>query len=290
MSDSVVNQENPELLLATIAIRSKIESLIIKGEYNGLLDFIATNPDLATFEQNNQFCDMITRTCRFRLDEDSYQHIMASLKAELEASMRIESERIETVKDANGKEIVKYHGDDGTVIIDNSYSDTPLEDQLSDTQLIAMQDKYRGLQPPTTEELMAGMMGTKKIEIEATDITTLNVGALSGSEQELATVAKAVHEQGDNVVQVDFENNNLIVGDSAQVVTVQKDDEGALALHTAEQIGTNTEDIAEKEKAKTKVKTMDQPRLLDEAGISTAIIMALLTGLFIGLIFLNLFG
>lgn len=277
--------------LITLAVKNKIKNFITPDLYHDLDDFIKDNPTFEDFKKNAKFDDAYRRALNWNsvtLTEEEYQQILSELKAELEEKMRLEKDKITTTK-ANGKEIATFTKDDGTVIaVDNSHGDKPIDEQLKD-----MQEKYSRFRQDgntNTEELMEFAQNEVKEAPSFEDADKINTGSLSQENAEKAEVAKDYQAQTDNSdVSVDLENG--IILDQGTVLEIQHTDEGYEVVAPDESIGEQAEELSADgpTKAKVKQKTLGKRNPLKQAGFSDAIILALLTGMFIGLAILNIY-
>lgn len=277
--------------LARLAVKNKIKSFIAPDLYRDLDDFIKDNPTFEDFKRRAKFNEAYRRALNWdthSLTEDEYQQILSELKAELEEKMKIEKDKINTVT-ANGKEVSTYKKDDGSVIaVDNSYSDKPITDQLEDIQ--KKYSRFRQDGNTNTEELMEFAQEEIKPEPAFQVVDEVNEASLNSTDAEIAGVAKAYQAQADGEVSVNLEDGLLL--DQGTVLEIKSTDEGyAIAAPDAtvgeEQAGDTLEaDTPVLEKAKQKTLKRNP---FKQAGFSDAILLALLTGMFIGLALLNIY-
>lgn len=275
--------------LVTLAVKNKIKSFIAPDLYRDLDDFIKDNPTFEDFKKRARFNEAYRRALNWdthSLTEEEYQQILTELKAELEEKMKIEKDKITTVT-ANGKEVSTYQKDDGTVIaVDNSYGKKPITDQLEDIQ--KKYSRFRQDGNTNTEELMEFAQEEIKPETTFQEVKDIKKDSLNEKDANLAKVAEEYQEQSNSTVEVNLEDGLLL--DQGSVLEIQSTDEG-YAIVTPEDNTNNNEEVLEAEGAtleKAKQKTLRR-NPLKQAGFSDAIILALLTGMFIGLALLNIY-
>ena len=264
--------------LAYIAMKNKIQAVISSGIYKDLDEFFADTPDFATFQIRSHMNNTIRRACNFQLDEEDYQQIIIELRAELEEKLRIDHDNITTVN-VNGQEIATYKDDDKIIVINNTYADKSVDAQLGD-----LQDKYvKFREPDATMDMMKYLQDEIKPVPEFTTLPNVDTSSLSSDEQEVAEVAEAYQKESEGIIKVDFANRLLMDGDG-QVLPIEERD-GTYDVYTPDTVESNE---VSKTKGAQKRKVKPKPHL-KQAGISSAIAMALLSGLFMGIIFLSLF-
>lgn len=274
--------------LQRLAIKNKIKSFITPDLYRDLDDFIKDNPTFEDFKRNAKFNDAYRRALNWgdaNISEEEYQQILSELKAELEEKMRLQTDRISTVS-ANGKEVSTLQKSDGSVItIDTSYGRKPIQEQLEDIQ--AKYSRFRQNGDTNTDEIMKYMENEVTPETEFQDVASVPTNSLGSDEAEMAAVAQSYQEAADGPVSIDFANKLLLDGD--QVLEMAKTDEGYV-VGAADTVEAQPEAVAEDtptlEKAKQKALTRTPYK---QAGFSSAILLALIAGMFMGLIILNLY-
>lgn len=273
--------------LVKVAVKNKIKSFITPDLYHDLEDFIKDNPTFEDFKRRAKFNEAYKRALNwdsYTLTEEEYQQILEELKAELEEKLRIEKEKITTVS-ANGKEVATLTKDDGSVIaVDNTYSGRPIEEELKDIQ--EKYSRFRQDGNTNTEELMEFMQEEIKPEPSFQAVSDLTSSSLNKEEEEKASVAQAYQAYTDSSVTVNLEDG--LIMDNGNILEIQQTEDG-YAVTTPETNGNTTaelEDNAVLDKApqKTLRKTP-----FKQAGFSDTILLALLTGMFIGLVILNIY-
>jgi len=271
--------------LAVLSVKNKIKNFITTDLYQDLDDFIKDNPTFEDFKRRAKFNDSYRRALNWNtlsLTEDEYQQILSELKAELEEKMRIQNDKINTVK-ANGKEVSTYQRDDGSVITVNNSNNKPIDEQLKD-----MQEKYSRFRQDAntnTEELMEHMEEEITPETSFHNVTELNQNSLNEEESKIAEVAQAYQASSEGPVTVDLENR--LIMDEGNILEIQQTDQG-YAVTSPEQTQDNSEVKSTETPTKAKQKTLIM-NPFKQAGFSDAIILALLTGMFIGLLLLNIY-
>jgi len=236
--------------LAKLTIQNKIETYIATGKYSSLEEFVSKHPDLKTFQQTAQLKTTMT-AFGVNLTEEIYQDVLASMKPK---QPQIEEQL--TTSDVDGKEIVTYKSENTTIVVDDSYNNKPMIDQLAD-----LQEKYSSFRDPNSaEEMMEYMRDDIKPEPVFSPIISIDKSLLNSQEQQAIQIAEALAQESTDSVQIDLDRNLLI--HQGNIISVEEDE------------------IA-------KQKTLKQP-LLQQAGISSTVVLALLTGVFMGLTFLTL--
>ena len=274
--------------LISVAIKNKIKSFITPDLYRDLDDFIKDNPTFEDFKSRAKFNNAYRRALNwdsYTITEDEYQKILNELRAELNDKLRIEKEKISTVT-ANGKEIATYHKDDGTVIaVDNSYNNRPIESQMEDIQ--KKYSRFRQNGNTNTEEMMEYLQDEIKPEPTFQTLDDIGTGALNTDDNAKLEVAKTYQDITDESITVNLEDG--LIMDEGTILEIQKTDEG-YTIATPEDVEEtdkqNSEDevVLEKAPQKTLRKTP-----FKQAGFSDTILLALLTGMFIGLVILNIY-
>ena len=275
--------------LVKVAVKNKIRSFITPDLYHDLEDFIKDNPTFEDFKRSAKFNEAYRRALNwdsYTLTEDEYQQILEELKAELEEKMRIEKEKITTVS-ANGKEVATFQKDDGSVIaIDNTYGGRPIEQQLEDIQ--KKYSRFRQDGNTNTEELMEFVQEEVKPEPSFQAVGDLTVASLNNEESEKAAVAQAYQDGTDSTVAVDLEDG--VIMDNGNILEIEQTEDG-YTVTAPETVGGDATNklneeapILEKAPQKTLRKTP-----FKQAGFSDTILLALLTGMFIGLVILNIY-
>jgi hypothetical protein len=263
--------------MACMTAKNRIESIIKAGKYRDLEEFIKAHPDVKAFQDKTKSSTFIKSQWGYQLSEEDYQQLLVELQQELAERMRIAQERFSTVN-VNGKEITTYTSERGTTIVDNSYSNKSVADQLPD-----LQEKYKtfrdGNGQDKTDEMMDYMEARVKITPKFDNVINFPSTSLTGEEQEKAEVAEAYSANADGPVQVDIETGLMI--DKGQILSIEKSDGGYEIVNTEET------ELVKETPQKTKKKT--KKKKLRQAGFSSAVALALLTGLFMGLTFLNLY-
>lgn len=274
--------------LTRLAIKNKIKSFITPDLYRDLDDFIKDNPTFEDFKHNAKFNDAYRRALNWgddNISEEEYQQILSELKAELEEKMRLQTDRISTVS-ANGKEVSTLQKSDGSVItIDTSYGNQPIQKQLE-----AIQSKYSRFRQngaTNTEKIMEYMEDEVTPETEFQAVSSVEADTLGSDEAEMAAVAQSYQDNADGPVSIDFANKLLLDGD--HVLEMEKTDEGYV-VGAADAVEAQPETVAEDtptlEIAKQKTLTRNPYK---QAGFSSSILLALIAGMFMGLIILNLY-
>lgn len=271
--------------LVTLAVKNKIKNFITTDLYRDLDEFIKDNPTFEDFKQHAKSNELYRRALNCSpntITEDDYQQILSELRAELEEKMRIEKEKINTVY-VNGKEISTYKTDDGSVItVDNSYSKKTIPEQLEDIQ--KKYSRFRQNGDKNTIELMEYIEEEIKPEPNFQDVDDLSTSSLTQEDREKAAVAQAYQTSTDNEVTVNLEDGLIL--DNDKILEIHQNDTGYTVTAPNQVNGEmETEDTTlKKSPQKTLIK---QP--LKQAGFSDAILLALLTGMFIGLVVLNIY-
>lgn len=272
--------------LPILAIKNKIKSFITPDLYRDLDDFIKDNPTFEDFKRNAKFNDAYRRALNWGDDdisEEEYQQILSELKAELEEKMRLQTDRISTAN-ANGKEVSTIQQSDGSIItIDTSYSGKPIREQLEDIQ--AKYSRFRQNGETNTDELMEYMKNEVTPETEFQAVSSVKTDSLGSDEAEMAAVAQSYQGDAEGPVSIDFANKLLLDGD--QVLEMNKTDEGYV-VGAADTVEAQPEAVAEDTHTLAKQKTLTRTPY-KQAGFSSAILLALIAGMFMGLIILNLY-
>lgn len=274
--------------LARLAIKNKIKNFITPDLYRDLDAFIKDNPTFEDFKRRAKFNDSYKRALNWGSDnisEEEYQQIISELKAELEEKMALQKERISTVT-ANGKEVSTFQKDDGSIIsVDNSYGKKPITEQLEEIQ--SKYSRFRQGEATNTEEIMEYMEDEVKPENDFQDVSTISTASLNNDETEMAAVAQSYQASTDGEVSIDFANKLLL--DDGQVLEMEKTENG-YTIGAAEAVEGQPEPVMEEaptlEKAKQKTLTR---KPFQQAGFSSAVLLALIAGMFMGLILLNLY-
>lgn len=274
--------------LTRLAIKNKIKNFITPDLYRDLDDFIKDNPTFEDFKRRAKFNESYRRALNWGSDnisEEEYQQIISELKAELEEKMKIQKDRISTVT-ANGKEVSTFQKDDGSVIaVDNSYGKKPITEQLEEIQ--NKYSRFRQSETTNTEEIMEYMEEEVKPENDFQEVSTISTSSLNNEEREMAAVAQSYQSNTEGEVSIDFANKLLL--DDGQVLEMEKTEDGytvGAAETVDEKHETVTEDTPTLEKAKQKTLTRNP---FQQAGFSSAVLLALIAGMFMGLILLNLY-
>ena len=268
--------------LAFLTAKNKITEYMKEKGFLSLAEFIKENPDLKTFQEKTKLNNSIRRVWGLNVTEEDYQQVLDVLQQEFDEKLRIETERLSTVN-VNGKTITSYDGEKGKTIVDDSYSDKPMEEQL--VELRERYSKRFGVQDVeqatnNTEEMMDFMREEIKLEPEFNAVADITKESLSGKAKELAEVAEAYQDTTDNVVHVDFERG--LIMDEDQILSIEEREDG-YGVFSPEEIEPNEKKLAP-QKTLTKKKGPSK-----QAGFSSAVALALLSGLFMGLAFLNVY-
>lgn len=275
-----MNLEGKSLAIKTI--KNKIESFISSGIYADLEEFIKDNPDLQTFQEKTKLNNSLRRIWGYRITDEDYQKLLSELKNELEEKMKIVKDNLTTVQ-VNGKEITTYQDDNRQIIVDNSYAKKSVEDELPDLQ--QKYSKFRQNGVDNTSNMLQFMQEEIKPTPEFDGVSDLDQQSLSQQDAEIAKVAQSYQSTNDNIIQVDFENKLILDGDN--ILSIEKRDDGYGVFSPDE-----TETELEKEKQIETIshqKTLQRNPLRRQAGFSDAVILALLTGMLMGLAFLNIY-
>jgi hypothetical protein len=273
------NQKDSSKKLAIKTIKNKIGHFISSGIYSDLSEFISDNPNLAVFQDKTKLNNSLKKFWGYQITEEDYQLLLTELKAELEERLRIENEKITTTS-VNGKEIVTYDDGDRKIIVDNSYASISLEEQLP-----GLQEKYarfRQGESTNTVEMMEFMQDEIKPAPTLNAVNDIDVTSLSSQEVEMAAAAKAYQDTTDNVVQVDLIQG--IVEENGKIQSIEKRDDGYGVFSSDQQEDTKENTVAIKAPQKTLQRTPYK-----QAGFSDTLILALLTGMILGLLFINIY-
>lgn len=268
--------------LAIKTIKSKIESFISSGIYNDLDEFVKDNPDLKTFQEKTKLNNSLRRIWGYQVTDEDYQVLIVELKAELEEKMRIQKENLTTVQ-ANGREITTFDNGDKQIVVDNSYSNKSIDEQL-----ISLQEKYSRFRQNgnnNTEYMMEVMKEEIKPEPAFTNISDINTTNLTEDSAEIAAVAETYQKDSQDAIQVDLETG--LIFEDGQIRTIEKRETGYGVFSPVSE-----EEIQEKSHEQEKVpqKTLQRKtNPLKQAGFSDALILALLTGMVMGLAILNIY-
>jgi len=268
--------------LALLTAKNKIKEYMKEKGYLSLDEFIKENPDLKTFQEKTKFNSSIRRVWGLHVTEDDYSLVLEELQREFEEKARIEKERISTVN-VNGNTITTYDGEKGKIVVDDSYAKKPMDVQLEElrerySKRFSVQDDEQATN--NTEEMMEFMRDEIKLEPEFTDISEVSGETLSGKDSDVAEVAKTYQENTDNVIQVDFERG--LIMDDEQILSIEEREDG-YGVFSPDEVESE-----EKNKAPQKKLTKNKTNM-KQAGFSSAVALALLSGLFMGLAFLNVY-
>ena len=270
--------------LAMKTIKNKIEQFISSGIYHDLEEFIADNPDLTTFQNHTRLNNTLRKVWGYQITDQEYQEILDVLKKEVEERMKIDTDKVKTVS-ANGKEITTYEGQDGTMVLDNSYAHKSIEEQLPDLQKEHQQFQTGGAEG-NIEAMMGYMQEEIKPEVTFATVDAAQNNALSQEEREKLEVARQYEKQTDKETTVD-PKNGLIMQDGEISSIEERDGEyGVYSTEVAEENKEEENKMDAQQKAKAKVLTLGG---FKQAGFSNAFILAFIAGLCLGFIALSIF-
>lgn len=269
--------------LAIKTIKNKIEGFISSGIYVDLDEFINDNPDLNTFQEKTKLNNSLRRIWGYQITDEDYQNLISELKKELEEKMKIVKDNLTTVE-VNGKEITTYNDDNRKVIVDNSYSNRSIEDELPILQ--QKYSKFRNDGINNTANMMEFMRDEIKPSPGFEEVSSLSTENLPSHDTPIAQVAQDYQISHDNNnIQVDFENRLILDGDD--VLSIEKRDDG-YGVFAPE---NNEMDLEQTNDSKEKVhqKTIQKNPLHRQAGFSNIIVLALLAGMLMGVVLLNVY-
>ncbi len=265
--------------LALKTVKNKIEQFISSGIYNDLEEFISDNPDLETFQSHTKLNNTLRKVWGYQITDQEYQEILETLKKELADRKKIDMEKVQTIH-ANGKKLTTYQSDEGTMVLDNSYNGKDMEKQLTE-----LQDQHKQFQiggEKNVNAMMGYMQEEIKPEVGFVDISSIPTNNLSESEKMNLHVATNFQRETGTPIQADL-SNGLIMRDG-NISTIEKRDYG-MGVFSTENVNQPTQEIEQKEKPK--VRTL---QMLKQTGFSNALILAFITGVFLGFIFLSTYA
>ncbi len=265
--------------LALKTVKNKIEQFISSGIYTDLEEFLSDNPDLETFQSHTKLNNTLRKVWGYQITEQEYQEILETLKQELADRKKIDMENVQTIH-ANGKELTTYQSEEGTMVLDNSYNQKDMEKQLTE-----LQDGHKQFQiggDKNIDAMMDYMQEEIKPEVGFVDISSIPTSSLSEPEKRNLHVAKNYQEKMDIPTQVDVTNG--LIMQSGNISTIEERDYG-MGVFSTETIQPTQQEMEKTEKPK--VRTL---QMLKQTGFSNALILAFITGVFLGFIFLSTYA
>lgn len=263
--------------LAFKTIQNKIEHFISAGIYNDLEDFISDNPDLSTFQNHTKLNNTLRKVWGYQITDQEYEEILEVLRKKVAAQKEIKTENIQTVQ-AKGKELATYETENGMMVLDNSYAEKTIEQQLPELQQQHKQFQVEG--EKNTEAMMNFMKEEIKPEVEFVDISSLNKDNLSAEEEKNLVVATQFQAQNDTPIQVNLRDGLILQDGNIKTIEERQNEIGVYNAKTTQTEETKEDGSGEKPKVRTL-------QMFKQAGFSNALILAFITGVFLGFIFLN---
>lgn len=263
--------------MALETLKNKIKQYSSDGTYQDLEDFISDNPDLETFQNHTKLNNILRKVWGYQITDEEYLAVLEQLKKEVLEKRQINLEKVKTVE-ANGKEITTFQSGEETMVLDNSYAQKSLKEQLPDLQAEHKQFQEKGEE--NIESMMEYMQAEVKPEFGFTDISDIDSNTLSTQEQENLAVATQYQEVNETPIKADLQNGLIL--QNGEIQTIERREDG-IGIYQAEASQSDQEETKEE---KPKVRTLQR---LKQAGFSNALILAFLTGMVLGFIFLNMF-
>lgn len=266
--------------LALRTIKNKIEDFISSKTYQDLDDFISDNPTLDVFQNHTKMNNTLRKVWGYQITDQEYLDILEELKRELAERKQIDTDNIKSVQ-ANGKEIVTYQEGGDTMVLDNSYADKSMEEQLPDLQ--AQHTQFQTGGASNTEAMMNYMEEEVKPSVNFQSTSSINNGMLNESEQQNLAVAKSYEQESEEPLQVDLQNGLIL--QNGEIKTIEQREDG-IGIYSAETASNPENEEEQKLTAKPKQKTLSAFR---QAGFSNVIVLVFITGLVLGIVLFTMF-
>ena len=212
--------DTPKKKLEERAVVEKIISLLNKKKYNSLDDFCKENNDFETFKNNNEL-ENVLKHFGNKLNQEDYNNILQSLKKMVQKKSTFDKENIKTTN-IEDKEFVSYSGKDENYYLNNSYDDTPIEEQMED-----LQKEISSFQTNDTKEntelIMKEMKEKKKINLILRYLNEINFEILPQEQQELFKFAFEYQQQNTGLIRLDLDES-VMVDENDNIMKIEKVD------------------------------------------------------------------
>ena len=204
------------------AVVAIIMKLLNDRKFDSIDDVLKYNgKDLRTFLKNNKK-DIVPLHYGSNLNDDDFKNIVGNFKLMVNNKLQIDKENIH-VTNFDKKEYVEYNGR----VVDNSYSDKPIEKELKDMQLENPNAQSLNAKE-NTDQMMDELFDEKKIEVEFNDLNNIDREKLNQNEQKIYDAAlvqehltgekkeisleeNLTKDEDNNITELKQENNEVVI-------------------------------------------------------------------------------
>lgn len=272
--DKYVTESNYSF--SKLVIKKKIEDLISPSHFADIDEFLKYNPSIEEFTTNNRL-DNVIRNHGYNMNNNDYISIIDEIKSEEVKRKQIITDNI-TTTNIDDKKIITYKSNDEQIVLEDSYSNLNIEDQLMDLQ--HEQKEFRNNGEENVDNMITYMRDNIKIEPQLHDIDEERIHTANNEQTKIAEVAREFLLTSGKNLKIDFEKK-LLLGDDGEIYSIEKRD-GMYGVYLKQE-GTQKEKVASgKQLIKRKLNT-------NQAAFADALFIAFTTGVIASIAILNIY-
>ena len=213
--------DTPNKRLEEKAIVERIMLILNENKsFNSLDDFLNRNKTIDEFKSNNNM-DVVLKHFGNNITQEDYEKIINSFKKLTEQKLSFDKEEIKT-STTEDKEYVTYKGKDENIYLNNSYSNTSIEDQMKDLQK-ENSDLQTSDIKENTEIIMQEMKKDKKIELTLRYLNEINYEVLNEEQQQLFKFVFDYQKKLNELIRVDLDEKVMVDNDD-NIIKIEKID------------------------------------------------------------------
>lgn len=201
---------------------SKIVEVIFKllnnNKYDNIDEFIVKNNNYQHFLKYHN-CNNVVKHWSPQLTEQEYVNILNSIKKMTLLKQDFEKENIKTTK-IDDNEYNSFKGEDKTYIIDNSNSDSTIEEQMKKIQDTSTNFQVSDMKQNT--ENMFKELESRKNSFDLKYLHEINTQALNNEEKNLFEIADNYQKNSNQVIKVDLKKA-VMVDEQDNIMKIQKE-------------------------------------------------------------------
>lgn len=213
--------DTPNKRLEEKAIVERIMLILNENKsFNSLDDFLNKNKTIDEFKSNNSM-DVVLNHFGNNITQEDYEKIINSFKKLTEQKLSFDKDEIKT-STIEDKEYVAYKGKDENIYLNNSYSNTSIEDQMKDLQK-ENSDLQTSDIKENTKRIMQEMKKDKKIELTLRYLNEINYEVLNEEQQQLFKFVFDYQKKLNELIRVDLDEK-VMVDNSDNIIKIEKID------------------------------------------------------------------
>lgn len=245
--------DTPNRSLEERAIVEKIMSILNSNKkYSSLEEFYKANLTIDEFKKNNDM-ENVLKHFGNKLNQEDYEKIITSLRKLTVQKLDFDKNGINTTS-IGDKEYITYEGKDEKFYLNNSYSNTTIEEQLKNLQQESSEFQTADIKE-NTNRLMKEIKEKKKIDLILRYLNEINYEVLNENQQKLFKFAFDYQQNTTGLIRIDLDEK-VMVDEDDNIMKIDELD-GKLVITKEDQKYSSSEN--EKEEQNKVEKKLDSP-------------------------------